>query len=161
MFHRLFETPVTIARLFITYGPTLKDFHKLVPYAILSLLRGESPRLSSGRRNVDWIYIDDVIDGLLMLAQTDQAIGKTVDIGSGVLVSIRELVEKITDIVRPDIAPHFDLNLDREFEEERVADLRATFKMVGWRPRVSLEEGLLATVNWFKGRVNHGTLERS
>jgi nucleoside-diphosphate-sugar epimerase len=83
-----------------------------------------------------------------------------VDIGSGVLVSIRELVEKIADIVRPDLALHFDMNLDREFEEVRVADLRATFEMIGWRTRVSLKEGLLATVNWFKEMVNHGTLER-
>jgi nucleoside-diphosphate-sugar epimerase len=53
MFHSLFGTP------------------ELVPYTILSLLRGKSPRLSSGRRKVDWIYIDDVIDGLLLLAQID------------------------------------------------------------------------------------------
>ena len=64
MFYALYQTPVVMLRVFMAYGPGQRDM-KIIPYTILSLLNGESPRLTSGRRPVDWIYVDDVVDGLL------------------------------------------------------------------------------------------------
>jgi dTDP-D-glucose 4,6-dehydratase len=52
----------------MTYGPDQKDLQKLVPYVILSLLRGEVSKLSSGNRLTDWIFVEDVIEGLLRVA---------------------------------------------------------------------------------------------
>jgi nucleoside-diphosphate-sugar epimerase len=64
MFHALFGLPVVILRVFMVYGPGQRDHAKLVPYVITSLLKGETPRLGSGLREVDWIYVDDVVDAL-------------------------------------------------------------------------------------------------
>ena len=71
MFHGLYGTPVVLARLFMVYGPAQKDLRKLIPYLVLSLLRGREPKLSSGSREVDWIYVDDVVDGLILAAECD------------------------------------------------------------------------------------------
>ena len=51
MFHQLFQAPVVMPRIFMTYGPNQKDVQKLVPFVVCQLLRGEAPKLSSGRRS--------------------------------------------------------------------------------------------------------------
>ena len=69
MFHALYQVPVVVAKIFMVYGPGQIDYTKLIPYVTLSLLRGEAPKLSNGVRLVDWIYVDDVVDGLIGCAQ--------------------------------------------------------------------------------------------
>ena len=64
----LHELPVVHLRVFMVYGPGQLDLRKLVPYVTVSLLRGEAPRLTSGARAVDWIYVDDVVDAFLRAA---------------------------------------------------------------------------------------------
>ena len=53
---------------FMVYGPGQIDVRKLIPYVILSILRGEAPKLTSGDRPVDWVFVEDVIDGLIAAA---------------------------------------------------------------------------------------------
>ena len=72
-FHANYETPVAVARLFMVYGPEQEDSRKLVPYVTLSFLRGEAPRLTSGARQIDWIYVDDAVAGLLAVARAEKA----------------------------------------------------------------------------------------
>jgi UDP-glucose 4-epimerase len=81
MFRALYQIPVVIAKIFMVYGSGQTDHTKLIPYVILSLLRGEAPRLSSGVRLVDWIFVDDVVDGLIGCAQTHGIDGRTVEFG--------------------------------------------------------------------------------
>lgn len=150
MFHELYRLPVAIARIFMTYGPTHRDLHKLMPYVILSLLDGQAPRLSSGRREVDWIHVDDVVDGLLALATAPAAPGQTLDLGSGRCVSIRAVVEELVRLIDPPVRPVFDPALDRSQEQLRVADVERTRHALGWAPRIGLNQGLAETVEWFR-----------
>src|SRR6185369_11091250 len=69
MFQQLYAVPVVSLRPFMTYGPGQKE-HKIIPYTIKCMLRGESPALSSATRLVDWIYVDDVIDSFIAAAIT-------------------------------------------------------------------------------------------
>ena len=69
MFHALYGLPVVNLRIFMVYGPGQRDGSKLIPYVTDCLLRGEHPRLSSGRREVDWVYVDDVVAALLAAAR--------------------------------------------------------------------------------------------
>src|SRR5208283_1348164 len=87
MFHALYQVPVVIAKIFMVYGPGQWDHTKLIPYVTISLLRGEAPRLSSGVRLVDWIYVDDVVEGLIGCGQAPGIDGRTVELGSGEMFS--------------------------------------------------------------------------
>jgi len=58
-------------------------------------MRGERPKLSSGAWKTDWIYIDDVVEGLIRCATTPAIEGCTIDIGTGQYASVRQIVEKI------------------------------------------------------------------
>jgi nucleoside-diphosphate-sugar epimerase len=150
MFHALYQTPVSIARLFMVYGPGQKDLRKLIPYVILSLLRGEVPELTSGQRQVDWIYVDDVVEGLLAMAFASDIDGQIIEIGSGTLVTIAEVVRQLVEIVDPAIKPLFGAVADRPMEQIRTAKIDGTYDMIGWRARTPLQDGLRHTVDWYR-----------
>ncbi len=120
-----------------------------------SLLKGEAPKLTSGERLVDWIYVDDVVGGLLLLSERPGVEGATVDLGSGSLVPVRTVVEHIVRFVGSNVAPAFGALPDRPGEQVRVADAAATYVRLGWRVRTPLEDGLRQTVAWHK---EHATI---
>ena len=150
MFHALYKTPVVLARLFMVYGPEQQDIRKLIPYVTLSLLRKESPSLSSGQRQVDWIYVEDVVNGLLLMAQTANIEGCSVELGSGVLASVRTVVEKLVSIINPEIEPIFGNVPERAMEQVRVANVEKSFSLIGWKTTTCLDEGLRNTVDWYR-----------
>jgi nucleoside-diphosphate-sugar epimerase len=150
MFSTLYQCPVVIAKIFMVYGPGQLDYTKLIPYVTTSLLRGEVPRLSSGVRLVDWIYVDDVVDGLIRCAQTPGIEGRTVELGSGELRSIREVVEQLSDFLACKIKPQFGALADRPLERVRKANITASGELIGWHPSTSLKAGLARTVEWYK-----------
>ena len=153
MFHQLYGTPVVTARLFMVYGPNQKDHSKLVPYVTLSLLRDQLPQLMSGTREVDWVYVDDVIDAYLCLATKTGIEGETVDIGSGSLASVRRVVDYLADIIQSDARPQFGSLEDRPLERVRVADIERSCALIGWKPKTPLLEGLKRTVDWYRDCV--------
>jgi len=153
MCYALYDTPVVIARIFMVYGPRQRNAHKLIPYVITSLLRGEAPALAGGGREIDWIYIDDVVSGLLALAAADALVGETVDLGSGQPVTVRTLVEALVRITGSAARPVFGALQERPMEQVRRADTGSTFTRLGWRPTVALEQGLAHTVAWYAAHV--------
>ena len=152
MFHLLYQVPVVILRPFMTYGPEQPE-RKIVPYVIRSLLKGETPQLSSGNRAVDWIYIDDVIDGFLSAASAVGIEGGTFDLGTGEMVPIRDVVNRLTCLMDSDIRPGFGALPDRPFERVRVADTRTAKLRLEWQAKVSLNDGLRLTIGWWKQRI--------
>ncbi len=158
MFHALYGTPVVLARLFMVYGPAQKDLRKLVPYLVLSLLRGRRPKLSSGNREVDWIYVDDVVDGLILAAERDGNEGQRVDLGSGKLVPLRKVVETLYRLLAPGLHPPFGTLPDRAMEQVRQARPAESYERLGWRPKIALEVGLAATADWYRRQLEAGRL---
>jgi UDP-glucose 4-epimerase len=153
MFRALYGLPVVHLRIFMVYGPGQRDLRKLVPYVTTSLLRGEAPELTSGEREVDWIYVDDVVDAFLAAAVTPGAEGASLDIGSGELVPVREVAARLRRLVGGDVEPSFGAVPDRKLERVRVADPATAAAAIGWRPRTSLDEGLARTVDFYRARL--------
>ena len=158
MFHALYQLPVVILRIFMVYGPAEWHLRKIVPYVILSLLRGEAPQLTSGERQVDWVYVEDVVEGLLAAARVPNIEGHTIDIGSGKLVSIRTMVEHLVHLINPQIKPLFGALPGRPLEQIRVASTANSAALMGWEPVTSLEEGLKNTVDWYAQRLRADAL---
>jgi nucleoside-diphosphate-sugar epimerase len=156
LFHTLYDLPVVILHVFMVYGPGQMDLKKLVPYVTLSFLRNEAPKLSSGSRQVDWIYIDDVVEGFISSAQAAGISGHTLDIGSGVLTSVHGIVEELRGLTRTSARPDFKALDDRPFENVRTADVKSSFELLGWRTQVSVQEGLRRTVSWYHEQLSKG-----
>jgi nucleoside-diphosphate-sugar epimerase len=149
MFHALYNTPVVNLRTFMTYGPAQAP-SKLLPSVALSLLKGEPPRLSSGRVRGDWIYIGDVVDAYLIAAVMPDIEGQTFDVGTGRLTPIRTLVEKLCDVIGSNVVPLFGAVPDRPQEQEIMADTVPAMERLGWCAATPLEDGLRETVAWYR-----------
>lgn len=145
LFNRLYDLPVVIARSFVGYGPG-QPIDKLIPYVISQLINGQQPKLSSGSWKTDWVYIDDIVEGIIRCAFVPGIEGTTIDIGTGELTSVREIVEKIVGLLGPSVKPHFGALPDRFSEHTLVANTTYTWEKLQWKAATSLDEGLRRTV---------------
>ena len=84
---------------------------------------------------MDWIYVSDVVNGFLALAQAPDVDGATLDLGSGSLVSIREIVQQLAMSIGNGVKPEFGALPDRPLEPTRLARTAETFARIGWRPK--------------------------
>jgi nucleoside-diphosphate-sugar epimerase len=158
MFHELYGVPVVMLRPFMTYGPGQKDY-KVIPYTIQSMLKGETPTLGAGTRQVDWVYVDDVIAAFVAAATKPEAVGREIDLGSGALVSIREVVERIHQMLPGSPAARFGGAPERVNERVHAADLGTAELALNWRPAISLPEGLSQTIDWYRARATQAASE--
>lgn len=149
MFHALYGAPVVNLRPFMTYGPA-QNPAKLIPTVIASLLRNESPKLSSGRITADWVYISDIVDAFAAAASTPALEGATLDLGTGRLTSVRAVIEELVSIVGNGIEPLFGALPDRPAENEIAADTAPAAARLGWQATTSLNEGLRKTIEWYR-----------
>jgi UDP-glucose 4-epimerase len=149
MFYELYQTPVVTAKIFMAYGPA-QSSRFLIPYLISSLMTGIPPQLSSGKRPIDWIYINDLVSGLLAMADAPNIEGNTIDLGTGNLITIRELVERLVGVIDRQIHPLFGAIPDRPNEQIRVANIANSYAKIGWQATTSLEEGLKSTLAWYR-----------
>jgi nucleoside-diphosphate-sugar epimerase len=138
--------PLVTVIPFMTYGPRQKPF-KVIPYTILTLLAGGQPRLSSGKRQVDWIYVDDVIDCFVAAGTVAEIEGKTFEVGSSQLVSIASVANLIASLIPGSRNILFGAEPDRG--HDRVSDIGSTTQYLGWHPRTPLRQGLEATIEWY------------
>ena len=113
-------------------------------------MRGERPKLSSGKARADWVYIGDVIEGFIAAATTPGIEGETIDLGSGSLTRMSDLVEKLVKIAGSSIEPDFGALPDRPNENAITADISLAKKQLGWRATTALDEGLRQTVDWYR-----------
>ena len=145
LFQQVYNLPIVIARTFVAYGPGQAP-DKLIPYVMSQLMRGERPKLSSGSWKTDWIYIDDVVEGLIRCATTSGIEGCTIDIGSGQYASVRQIVDKVVTLLEPAVMPQFGALPDRHSEHTPVANKDYAWEKLQWRAEISLDEGLRRTV---------------
>ncbi len=159
MFHALFHLDVLELRIFMVYGPGETQLAHLVPSVIRELLSGVAPPLTSGRRRIDWVYVDDVVDALIAAARSDIS-GRVLDVGRGERTSVREIVERLVRLIDPTLELEFGQLPDRQLEHERYARVEETAAALGWRPTTTLDEGLRRTVEWYRADLNAAAGER-
>jgi nucleoside-diphosphate-sugar epimerase len=106
--------------------------------------------MGTGRRQCDWIYLEDVVDAVLRVAVAPACVGETVDVGSGVLHTVRQVVETVCELLGTDIEPLWGGLPDRAPEAEAAADVKRTRALCGWSASIELVEGLARTVEWFR-----------
>jgi UDP-glucose 4-epimerase len=123
MFYRLYGVPIAVTRIFMTYGPG-QSAKKLVAHAVGCLLRGETLKIASPSRKVDWIYVEDVVQGLLAIGLAPGLAGKSVDIGCGELVEIRDVVLRLQRMINSNAKVLFGRFL-KEAERRCAARIRS------------------------------------
>lgn len=151
MSSRAYGAPVVMLRTFMGYGPGQPEW-KLIPATLRSLFDNRPPQLSSGRRELDWIHVEDIADAFAVAGVAGGVEGRTLEIGSGRLTTIRTLVELLVEYSGRSVEPAFGVRPDRDDRPPRVADLATSTEVLGWKPVIELEPGLRRTVDWYMTR---------
>jgi nucleoside-diphosphate-sugar epimerase len=149
MFALLWGLQVSVLRIGMVYGPGQADRSKLIPSVTTALLLGEDPPVSSGRRLVDWVFVEDVVDAFLCAADVKTSPGTVVDVCSGHPITIRETLETLTRIVGGVGTPRFGAIPDRVADVAQIGDPAPAAELIGWQPTTTLGDGLRQTVDWY------------
>ena len=138
-----------VVRIFNTYGPYMRvDDGRVVTNFICQALRGETLSVyGDGSQTRSFQYVDDLVDGVLRLMNSPYR--EPVNLGNPVEYSVQELAETVRDLVNPSLSIRY-LPLPVNDPKRRRPDITVARRELDWQPQVSLQEGLLKTLCYFK-----------
>ena len=144
---------IRIARIFNTYGPFMdvKDGRVVSNFCVQALTNNPLTIYGDGKQTRSFCYIDDLVEGLILLMNS--GIQKPVNIGNPAEFTMIELAEQILKITQSE-SGYILHELPEDDPQRRCPDIRLAKEKLSWRPRISLAEGLLPTLDWFKKRLN-------
>ena len=152
-----YQLPCVTFRIFPPYGP-LDNERRLIPYIINSLLKGEHPKLTTGKQRWDFVYVDDIVEAYVRLLSIPAFSKKheIFNIGTGEAVSVRRIGSRLSEIIGGDISWGKIAHRKNEIWHIR-ADIRKAKALLAWEPRIGvLKEGLLRTVASHRKYKNKG-----
>ncbi len=161
-FHCAYGMPVTTIRPFNTYGPR-QTARAVIPAIIAQALTREVVKLGTLETRRDFTYVDDTVGGLILAAETEGLDGKVINLGSGSDISINELAQLIIEMTGRTVKVERDESRLRP-EGSEVLRLRSdnslAKRLIGWRPKVTLEEGLKRTIQWIEQHIDRFNPDR-
>lgn len=150
MLHKSMGLPIITLRPFLTYGPN-QNTDMFIPSLIKHCLEGKDFPMTAGDQTREFNYIDDIVDAYLLAASCQKAIGEVINIGNSIEYVVKDVAEKIVHMIgnpiklligalpkRPGETSHFFCSNEK------------AKKLLGWSPKISLNEGLEKTINWYK-----------
>ena len=144
--------PATTLRLFLTYGPG-QDNRRFLPQIIEGCLAGRAFPVSEGAQLRDFCYVDDVVKGILDCLTAPEVGGEVINLGSGIPVTIRHMIERVRALVGNG-TPEFGRIPLRSGENPALyADTGKARRLLGWNPAVTLDEGLARTIDYYKAQT--------
>jgi NAD dependent epimerase/dehydratase len=149
-FHRSFGVPVVTLRPFNTFGPR-QSARAVIPTIITQCLAGDTVHLGSLEPTRDFSYVTDSVEGYLLAAGTDKVVGMTINLGSGREISIGDLARTIMEMTGSAATIESDerrLRPEASEVDRLLADNSLARSLLGWRPQVTLEDGLARTIDW-------------
>jgi len=150
-YHRMNDVKIKIIRIFNTYGPRmLPNDGRVVSNFIIQALHNEDITIyGNGKQTRSFQYIDDLIEGMIRFMNTNDSIIGPINIGNPGEYTIIELAEKIIQLTRSKSKIIF-CPLPQDDPMQRCPDIGMAKKLLNWKPKVQLEEGLLKTIEYFK-----------
>jgi dTDP-glucose 4,6-dehydratase len=147
---RVHGIPVRMARIFNTYGPRMRsDDGRVVPAFIVEALRGEDFTVfGDGTQTRSFCYVDDLVAGFLALLEKGD--GRPVNLGNPLEMTLIELAETMRKVVGKGGRIRSVRPLPENDPRQRRPDITRARTLLGWEPKVSLEEGLKPTIEWFR-----------
>jgi nucleoside-diphosphate-sugar epimerase len=147
--------PTVCLRFFNVYGPRQSphsEYAAVIPRFIAALLAGQPLDIhGDGMQSRDFVFVSDVVAACLAAAETDTPAGNVFNVGSGRSVTVLDLAQRLQGYFPGAPAPQHGPARPGDIQSS-AADLTRSRRALGYRPRVDLQEGLAATVEWLKRR---------
>ena len=153
-YHATYGLRLGIVRCGNIYGGGDLNWSRIVPGTIRSFVKRESPEIRSDGTYVrDYVYVDDVVDAYLTVGEALDRLdvaGEAFNFASGAQVSVLDMVKAIAKLIGGQLPEPRVLNIAKnEIKEQRVSTEKAK-RVLGWKPRVSLDDGLRSTIEWYR-----------
>jgi len=156
-FYLSFNLPMTIVRLFNTFGPR-QSARAVIPTIISQALQGKKEiKLGNLNSSRDFTYVLDTVEGIYKIGLHEKSLSETVHLGTNKDISICDLVNLISILINTELKIKVDKKRIRPEKSEVqrvVCDYSKANKLSGWKPRYTLEEGLEKTIAWFRENLN-------
>jgi len=147
---RKMNLPLVTMRLFSPYG-CFGEKRALIPTIIKAYLINSELNLSSPSLSRDFIFMEDVIESYLKVIEKINSVkGNTFNIGSGIQHSIADVVGMVKKMTNSNLEPNYKTTEKIQHEPQNwAADISKAEKLLNWKPKFSLEEGLKKNIEWF------------
>ena len=148
--HRSFDLPVVVLRPFNTYGPR-QSARAIIPTIISQALAGDTLRLGSLHPRRDLTFVRDTAAGMIAAATAPDAVGHTIQLGTGEAVSVGEIVDLVSELMGKELHAVLDEARVRPANSEvelLLSEPARARELLGWEPQVALREGLERTIEW-------------
>lgn len=152
-YHRQYGVEIKVARIFNTYGPNMqKDDGRVVSNFIVEAIEGQNITIyGNGSQTRSFCYIEDTVEGLVRLMNSDKAIIGPINIGNPSEHTVKELAELIVALTGSKSALIFK-PLPEDDPKRRKPDITQAREKLHWSPSVGIHEGLQQTIKYFEGQ---------
>jgi UDP-glucuronate decarboxylase len=153
-YRRQHDMPIKVARIFNTYGPYMRpDDGRVVSNFIVQALQGKAITIyGDGSQTRSFCYVDDLVDGLVRLMNTPHEVTGPINLGNPYEMTMLELATKVTEIVGGSSALEYK-PLPEDDPVQRQPAIERAAAVLDWRPKVDLDQGLKATVEYFRSSL--------
>ncbi|MBI2573087.1 SDR family NAD(P)-dependent oxidoreductase [Candidatus Woesearchaeota archaeon] len=153
-YHKMYNLPICVTRKANIYGGADINFGRIVPDTFKSIITGQELIIrSDGTPQRDYMYVEDAADAYITLAENmhrPEIVGQAFNFSSEKPVSVLELVNTIVKVAGKQVQPKVLGQAKGEIDVQYLSRAKAE-KLLGWKPRHSLEQGLSKTLEWYKG----------
>jgi nucleoside-diphosphate-sugar epimerase len=147
-----FNVPVTVVRYFNIYGPRLigTTYGQVVSIFVKNVLKGKAPQVhGEGAQTRSFTYISDAVEGIIRASESEKCLGEVINLGIQKETSIKTLAENVIQACGSDLTPeHIDAVAGDC--KRRCPDSTKTKELLNWEAKITLEEGIKKTIEWFK-----------
>jgi UDP-glucuronate decarboxylase len=155
-YHRTHQTKIKIARVFNTYGPRMSvNDGRVVSNFIIQALKNEPITIyGDGKQTRSFCYVDDLVAGLISFMETSDEVHGPINFGNPTDFNMLELAQKVIELTqsKSEIAFH---PLPGDDPRTRKPDISQARIQVGWQPTIELADGLIETIEYFKGKISN------
>ena len=151
-YHRFHGVDTHIVRIFNTYGPRMRlNDGRALPNFVYQALRGQPITVyGDGKQTRSFCYVSDLIEGIYRLMNSDEH--EPVNIGNPQEITILEFAERVRALMGSDV-PIIFKPLPQDDPKQRCPDISKAKRLLGWEPKVNLNEGLQLTLDFFRQQV--------
>jgi UDP-glucuronate decarboxylase len=151
---RQHDLPIKVARIFNTFGPRMQPTDgRVVSTFIVQALKGEQITVfGDGSQTRSFCYVDDLVEGLMRLMATDKKITGPINLGTSHEFTVLDLAQKVLQITGSHSKLVFK-PLPEDDPRQRRPDVAKSGAVLNWVPKISLEDGLAKTIDYFAGEI--------
>ena len=153
-YHRQHNLEIKIMRIFNTYGPNMhpNDGRVVSNFIMQAILNNDITVYGEGMQTRSFCYVDDLVNGMIKLMNTDNTITGPINIGNPMETTIIKLAEKIIDLTNSSSKIIYE-TLPQDDPLQRKPDTNLAKSILDWTPKINLNDGLIKTIQYFKKNI--------